>query len=102
MQKGWLSFILGIWLIISAFIQTMHIPGNMTIVGLLIAIDGFFVLRKWEGSLLGIFGMWLLFCGILFGLVNTLNFLIIGVLVTFFSFLCIYHRHLKYTAIHQK
>ena len=100
MWKGSLSLILGIWLMISAFFPTMHIPGNMTIVGLLIAIDGLFVLRKWEGSLLGLFGLWLFFCGILFGLVNTLNFLIMGVLVTIISFLCIYHRHLKYTAIH--
>jgi len=100
MWKGCLSYILGIWLMISAFFPTMHIPGNITIVGLLIAMDGFFVLKKWEGSLLGIFGLWLFLCGILFGLVTMWNFLIMGLLVTILSLSCIYQRHLKYKAIY--
>jgi hypothetical protein len=100
MQKGWLSFILGFWLIVSAFIQTMHIPENMIIVGLLITIDGIFMLKKWDGLFLGIFGFWIMLSGFLFELATTWNFLTMGILVTFISFICIFHRRELHRATH--
>lgn len=93
MWQGWISFIPGLWLIISGIISGIQGPGNMIIVGIITVILGFFLQRRWEGIINGILGIWLCLCAFIPGLITSPNFFITGILIVFISIIRIFHNH---------
>lgn len=93
MWQAWLSFFIGIWLIISGSTSLLQGPVNMIIIGILMAIVGFFLLRGWEGFVNGILGIWLLISGFISGLITMQNFLVIGIMISIISIVRIFHLH---------
>ena len=93
MWQSWVSFILGIWLILSGLISGLQGASNLILIGLIVAIVGFFYLKKWEGTVNGILGLWLFVCGFIPGLIMALNFLLIGLVIAVISMIRITHLH---------
>jgi hypothetical protein len=101
MWKAWTSFLVGIWLIISASTSLLQGPVNMVIMGILMAIVGFFLLRGWEGFVNGVIGIWLLISGFISGLITMQNFLVIGIIISIISIIKIFHLHQGGEVIHK-
>jgi hypothetical protein len=93
MWQGWLSFIIGIWLIISGMSTGLSSPFNIIIMGIAAAILGLFYLRAWEGMTISIIGLWLILCGVGLGLVTSANFILSGILISIFSLIKLDHLH---------
>jgi hypothetical protein len=94
MWQGWVAGILGLWGIISPFIFKTR-TGNMAndiIVGILVAIAGFTVIKEhaWQGWLAGILGIWWIIAGLIPALTtgagNIWNDIIVGILVAIAGF----------------
>lgn len=81
MWQGWANLILGVWLIISGLITTLHQPINMIIVGILAAIFGFWAYKMWQQVVNGVLGIWIFLSGIAFNLVGPANFIIVGIVM---------------------
>ncbi len=89
MWQAWTNGVLGIWLIIAAFLP-MPATGNMwnnLIVGIIVAVAGFGMISKksWQGWLAGIMGLWLIVAAFIPALQmhsgNLWNDLISGILI---------------------
>jgi hypothetical protein len=93
MWQGWISLIIGVWLILSGLSSGLQGPFNMVLFGLLAVLVGFFLLRGWEGVFTGIFGIWLIISGFISGFVTAQNFIVIGILISIISIIKIYHAH---------
>lgn len=94
MWQAWVNGILGIWLVIAAFLNFAP-TGNMwdnLIVGIIVGILGFTMVKvkPWQGWLAGIVGIWLIIAAFIPGLQahtgNLWNDLISGILVIIAGF----------------
>jgi hypothetical protein len=101
MWKAWTSFLVGVWLIISGSTSLLQGPVNMVIMGILMVIIGFFLLRGWEGFVNGIIGIWLLGSGFSSGLITMQNFLVIGIIISIISIIRIFHLHRDGEVMHK-
>ena len=81
MWNAWVNFILGLWLLLSGFVQGFVVPGNFIIVGIVVAFMGFTGARKWQGVVNGILGLWLILSGLLPGLIAGANMGITGAVI---------------------
>lgn len=81
MWKGFINFVLGLWLVLSGIIVSLQSSLNLTIVGILAAIFGFWASDNWKGWVLGILGVWIFLSGIVFGLVFSWDFIISGIVL---------------------
>ena len=99
MWQGWISLIIGLWLITSGLITTFQGPTNMVIVGVLSIYTGFFLVRKWEGIVIGILGTWILICGFIAGFITTHNLIFTGIVISLISLITIFHKHKQQTII---
>jgi len=96
MFHGWITGVLGIWLIVASFIVTggeINNLANDLIVGLIVAVAGlsaFITRRVWLGLVTGILAIWLIFSAFLFfnnQFLYARNNLIVGVITTILGFL---------------
>ncbi len=74
MWQGWISQILGLWLILSGLISSLQHP----VTGILTAVFGFWAYRHWQCIVNGILGLWLILSCIITTLIHPLNFIIVG------------------------
>jgi len=81
MWQAWITFLAGLWIILSGIISGLTTSANAIIFGIVIAILGFWVGRHWQGWLNGIIGLWLLLSGIIMSLTIAVNFIIVGIVV---------------------
>lgn len=94
MWQAWVNGILGIWLVIAAFLNFSP-TGNMwdnLIVGIIVGVLGFTMIKTkaWQGWLSGIVGIWLIIAAFIPSLQahtgNLWNDLIAGILVAIAGF----------------
>ena len=94
MWQAWTNGLLGIWLLIAAFLP-LSPKGNMwddLIVGVITAIAGFAIIKEksWQGWTAGILGIWLLVAAFVPQLQahagNMWNGLIVGILLMIAGF----------------
>jgi len=81
MWQGWINLILGVWLILSAFVAPLQTPANLVIVGILAAVFGFSTFKNWQGDVAGVMGVWAFLCGVWFKVLTPANFLIVGLIL---------------------
>ncbi|RMF61715.1 MAG: hypothetical protein D6748_00945 [Calditrichaeota bacterium] len=81
MWKAWVNFVLGLWLILSGIITTLGVQANYIIVGIVVAVLGFWTGKIWQGIVTGILGIWLFLSGLISTLMAPINMLIVGVIV---------------------
>lgn len=94
MWQAWTSALLGIWLIIAAFLKLgdAFVLWDNLIVGILVAIAGFAMIKvkSWQGWTAGILGLWLIVAAFIPSLrvysFNLWNDLIVGILVAIAGF----------------
>ena len=85
MWKAWVSFVLGLWLILSGIVSTLGVTANYIIVGIAVAVLGFWSSKEWQGIATGILGLWLILSGIISSLMAPINLMIVGVVVAALS-----------------
>ena len=94
-QKAeWINGILGLWLIVAAFIRFGHAINlaNNTIVGLVVAITAATIVKQkpWQGWLTLIVGVWMIIAGFITSLVDATGYmyndLISGIIITIGGF----------------
>lgn len=81
MWQGWVNFILGLWLILSGIIGGLGVSVNYIIVGIVVAVLGFWTAKQWQGVVNGILGLWLILSGIVASLMASANLIIVGIVV---------------------
>ncbi len=81
MWQAWVNFILGLWLIVSGIVPSLNTNINFIIVGILIAILGFWTFKQWQGIVNGILGLWILISAFITGLMINWNLIIVGIVV---------------------
>ncbi len=94
MWKGWVNGLLGLWLIVEAFLNfnATAIMWNNIIVGIIVAIVAILMIKEkpWQGWLGLIVGLWVLIAGFIPGLrdhtANLWNALISGILIAIAGF----------------
>lgn len=94
MWQGWINGLLGLWLVLAAFLKLTP-AGNLwdnLIVGVVVAIVGFLMISKksWQGWTSGLLGVWLIIAAFIPSLQthtgNLWNDLIVGVVVAIAGF----------------
>ena len=102
MWQGWVNGILGVWLVVAAFISlgTQGDFWNDIVVGIVAAVVGFLMVKAkpWQGWLTGLVGLWLIAAAFIPGLTgqtgNFWNDLAVGVLLMIGGFSAVGHsRH---------
>ncbi len=92
--RGWTTFVLGVWLVIAAFIPFggVGILVDDLIVGILIGIIGFLMIpegSKWQGWIIGLAGIWMIISPFIPRMsaytANLTNDLVIGIIVLLIS-----------------
>lgn len=82
MWQSWVNVIAGIWAFISGFSFVLTNPINFFIIGVVVAVFGFWApRRKWQGSVNGIIGLWLIVSAFIPTLVTQQNLIISGLVV---------------------
>ena len=81
MWQLWVNFIVGIWVLLSGLIASLQGNINLIICGIIAAVLGFWVGKKWQGIIIGIAGIWLILSGIIAGLDAPINYIIVGIVV---------------------
>lgn len=81
MWQGWISLVLGAWLLLSAFIPSLQTTGNLVLVGILSMVFGFWTYRDWRGDTIGVLGLWAFLSGVWFNFVSPLNFIVVGLII---------------------
>ncbi len=82
MWQAWINIAAGLWAFLSGLFIVLSVPANFIITGIVIAIFGFWGVRRWQGIANGILGIWLFISGFSPELSNPMNFLIVGLIVT--------------------
>jgi hypothetical protein len=83
MWQAWINAIAGIWVFLSGFLNAAITPWNFFIMGLIIAVFGFWTYRgQWQGYVNGILGLWLILSSFVSALINPVNLWITGIIVT--------------------
>ncbi len=83
-----LSLIIGLWLIVSGFVNDFRNPSLMIAIGLVVLIlglMGFISVKSWEGILNFFVGVWLVLCGSWFNFFMPWNFFVTGGIVFVFA-----------------
>lgn len=81
MWKAWVNFVLGLWFILSGIITGLGVSVNYIIIGIVVAILGFWSARQWQGIVIGILGLWMILSGIIISLTAPVNLIIVGIVI---------------------
>jgi len=81
MWKAWVNFILGLWFILSGIITGLGANVNYVIVGIVVAVLGFWSAKQWQGIVIGILGLWMILSGIVTSLMSPVNLIIVGIVI---------------------
>ncbi len=82
MWQAWINIIVGAWVFLSSFVHNANVAVNFFIVGIIIAIFGFWTPRKkWQGYINGFIGLWLILSGFFLALQASTNLWITGLIV---------------------
>jgi hypothetical protein len=101
MWHGRFKLIIGLWLLVSGLIPSLHNPVNLVFIGFLTVLCCFRSFRLWQAAATGLVGFWLLLSGIydwiFVGskvLVNSINFFLSGIILVALGLWCmIVHSH---------
>jgi hypothetical protein len=85
MWQGWISFLLGIWLIISGLTPVLQYPINLILVGVLSIIFGFWGIKSWSEAINAILGIWIVVSALAYNMIISQNFLVIGIAMGIFG-----------------
>ncbi len=85
MWQAWINFVLGLWLIVSGIVPSLHVNINYIIVGIVVAVLGFIAAKRWQGIVDGVLGIWLIVSGIITALMAPVNLIIVGIVVAALS-----------------
>lgn len=88
MWQGWVTGVIGIWLIVSGIVGAgLHAQWNYIIPGVVMAVFGFWMFKVWQSIVAGVLGLWMIVSGIvLTNLMNPLNMIIVGIVTAGLSF----------------
>lgn len=88
MWTGWVNLVVGVWTLISGFIQGLQGTTNLVIVGIVLAVLNFANRKRstWQGTICGTAGFLLLVSGMA-GLQSGTYLVVIGVLTMIFGIL---------------
>ncbi len=81
MWQAWINFILGLWFILSGIITSLGVNVNYIIVGIVVAVLGFWTYKQWQGIVVGILGLWMILSGIVTSLMAPVNLIIVGIVI---------------------
>lgn len=81
MWQAWINFILGLWFILSGIITSLGASVNYIIVGIVVAVLGFWSYKQWQGIVIGILGLWFILSGIVTSLMAPVNLIIVGIVI---------------------
>jgi hypothetical protein len=88
MWTAWINLVMGLFLIVSGFINDLRNPLLITAAGivvLLLGLAGFVSKKSWEGLLNCFVGIWLILCGSWFNFLMPWNFFVTGGFVFVFA-----------------
>ncbi len=88
MWTAWINLVIGLWLIVSGFVNDIRNPALIITAGIVILISsllGFISTKSWEGILNLFIGIWLILCGSWFNFLMPWNFFVTGGIVFVFS-----------------
>lgn len=82
MTRSWINLIAGAWAIFSGFFVYFLHPVNFLLIGLFMAVFGFWTNRnEWQGIVNGIIGLWLILSAFVPSLMAQWNLIIAGIVV---------------------
>jgi hypothetical protein len=80
--RPWINILAGIWAFITGFWIYVLQPVNLFVIGVVIAVFGFWTYEKeWQGIVNGLIGLWLVLSAFIPNLVTPVNLWISGVIV---------------------
>jgi len=80
--RPWINLLAGAWAFISGFWGTAMHPVNFFVIGIVIAVFGFWTYqREWQGYVNGIIGLWLILSAFVPPLMAQVNLAISGIIV---------------------
>ena len=87
MWQGWISGIIGLWLIVSGIIgKGLEAQWNYLIAGIVLAVLGAWTYKHWQSILTGLGGIWLIISGLVASLMAPVNLIIVGLIVAVLGF----------------
>jgi hypothetical protein len=86
MLQKYITFFLGIWLVLSGMIVQLQGAFNFTFVGIATAIFGFWVFKNWLRWFNGILGLWIFLSGGVLNLTFSWNFIMSGIVLIVLGF----------------
>lgn len=81
MWQAWVNFALGLWSILSGIVSTLGVSVKYIIVGIAVAVFGFWTYSRWQGIVLGILGLWMILSGLVTPLTAQWNLLLTGIVI---------------------
>ncbi len=81
MWQAIIALLVGFWAIFSGFYETLIVPSNFIISGIVLAVFGFFNFRTWQGYINGFAGVWFFISGFIPQLQTPQNLFIVGIIV---------------------
>jgi hypothetical protein len=81
MWQPLVNLIAGLWIVFSGYSENFSVAGNVMLIGVVVAIMGFWRSREWEGMVCGILGLWLIVSSIFPVLLGPANLTIIGLAI---------------------
>ena len=86
MWQSYISFFLGIWLVLSGIIVQLQGAVNLIVIGIATAILGFWGFKNWCRWINGIIGLWIFLSGGMFNLTISWNFIFPGIVLIVLGF----------------
>ncbi len=96
MWQGWITFLTGVWLTVSALVTKFQTRENLIIAGIVVLLFGFSAGKYWAGIMIGMLGLWTLGSGLTTYLNLPINYLTTGFSIFIVSLICAtYNARLK-------
>ncbi|MEJ2649516.1 MAG: hypothetical protein P8016_14040 [Sedimentisphaerales bacterium] len=99
--RPWFNILAGIWAFITGYWVLVQVPINLFILGVVIAIFGFWTYEyEWQGIINGLIGLWLIVSAFIPTLIVPINLWITGIVVAILaiwrliSVSTVHHPHL--------
>ena len=80
--RPWVNILAGLWAVISGYWAYMLNPVNFVVLGVVIAVFGFWTYeQEWQGIINGIIGLWLVLSAFIPAAITLVNLWISGIVV---------------------
>ena len=80
--RPWVNIVAGLWAVITGFLVQALVPANLVILGIVIAVFGFWTYeQEWQGIINGLIGLWLILSAFIPTLMVPVNLWISGIAV---------------------